>query len=151
DNIDEPNETFNLSATVLSGSVTTVNAGVGTIVDDDPAPTVTIGNGSATEGSFIVFPVSLSNPSSTPIVINLLAAGGTATAGVDYSSTSLEFSADGGATWQPGAGVNGTQVTVPANSVGILVRVATTQDATDEPNETFNLSGTAISGSVTAI
>ena len=37
--------------------------------------------------------------------------------------------------------------TIPAGSVGIQVRVATIQDNIDEPDETFNLSGVAVSAS----
>src|SRR5207247_411304 len=110
-----------------------------------------IGNTSANEGSFEVFGLSLSNPSSTAIVLDLTASGGTATAGADYTANNFEYSTDGGVTWLPGGGVNGTLVTVPALSVGIQVRVATIQDNIDEPNETFNLSGAPVSGSVTAV
>ncbi|MBX7106574.1 MAG: FG-GAP-like repeat-containing protein, partial [Gemmataceae bacterium] len=151
DTTDEPNETFMLTGSAVSGSVTAINAGTGTIIDDDPAPTVTIGNTSVTEGGLAVFPVTLSNPSSTPIVINLTATGGTATSGTDYTPTNFEYSTDGGTTWLPGGGPNGTQVTVPANSTGIQVRVATLQDPDDEPAETFQLTGTAVSGAVTSI
>src|SRR5207249_1458126 len=115
----------NLSGVSVSGSITAVNPGMATIVDDDPAPTITIGNTSANEGSFEVFGLSLSNPSSTAIVLDLTASGGTATAGADYTANNFEYSTDGGVTWLPGGGVNGMQVTVPAGSVGIQVRVAT--------------------------
>src|SRR5437016_3493255 len=83
----------------INGTVTAVNPGAGTILDDDPAPSVTIGNAAANEGNPLVFNVSLSNPSSAPIVLNLTASGGTATAGTDYSSTNFEYSTDGGLTW----------------------------------------------------
>ncbi|MBX7104650.1 MAG: DUF11 domain-containing protein, partial [Gemmataceae bacterium] len=151
DTTDEPNETFNLTGAAVSGTVATVTAGTGTIIDNDPAPTITIGNGSAVEGNQVVFGVSLSNPSSTAIVLDLTATGVTATAGVDFTASTFEYSTDGGITWLPGGGAAGTQVTVPATSTGIQVRVSTIQDTTDEPDETFTLGGTAISGSVTAV
>ncbi|MFL5328736.1 MAG: SdrD B-like domain-containing protein [Gemmataceae bacterium] len=151
DTIDEPNETFTLSGSAVSGVVGTINPGTGTIIDDDPAPTVTIANGSGTEGTPIVFAINLSNPSSSAIVLDLTASGGTSTAGSDYSPNNFEFSIDGGTNWLPGGGPNATQVTVPANSAGILVRVTTISDTTDEPNETFNLAGVTISGFVASI
>ena len=54
-----------------------------------------IGNASAVEGNLLVFAVSLSNPSSTPIVLDLTASGGTATVGSDYSANNFEYSTDG--------------------------------------------------------
>ncbi|WP_407518235.1 hypothetical protein, partial [Acinetobacter baumannii] len=52
DNIDEANETFNLTATVTSGTTANTSAvGVGTIVDNDPAPTISVNNVTATEGT----------------------------------------------------------------------------------------------------
>src|SRR6185436_18219132 len=96
---------------------------IGTIIDDDPAPTVTIGNASAVEGNLLVFPVSLSNASSSAIVLDLTASGGSATAGSDYSDSNFEYSTDGGLTWQPASGINGTEVTIPASNTSIQVRV----------------------------
>ena len=151
DNIDEPNETFDLSGSLFSGTITSISSGIGTILDDDAAPTVTLVNGSATEGSPVVFAVNLSNPSSTNIVLDLTASGGTATSVTDYTPTAFEYSTDGGTNWLPGGGVNGTQVTIPALSTSILTRVATVSDNIDEPNETFTLSGAPVSGSITSI
>ena len=151
DTIDEPNETFNLSGSLFSGSAGTINSGTGTIVDDDPAPTVTINNGSGTEGSPIVFTVSLSNASSSNIVLDLTASGGTATSVTDYTPTGFEYSTDGGTNWLPGAGGSGTRVTISATNTSILVRVASVADFIDEPNETFNLSGSLFSGTAGTI
>src|SRR5204863_307887 len=122
DTTDEPNETFNLSGAAVSGTVTSVTPGVGTIVDDDPAPTVTIGNASATEGSLLVFSLSLSNSSASNLVLDLTTSGGTATAGADYLAKNFEYSTDGGASPSPRSAALGTQVTIPAGSTGIQVR-----------------------------
>jgi len=99
DTTDEPDETFfvNLSNSVNAGILD--GQGVGTIQDDDNAPaisivkdnpaTVTEGN-SGTQTS--TFTVSLSNPSSSTITVDV-AAGGTATSPSDFTLdvTSLTF------------------------------------------------------------
>ncbi|WP_407518247.1 hypothetical protein, partial [Acinetobacter baumannii] len=66
--------------------------GVGTIVDNDPAPTISVNNVTATEGTdqYEVFTVSLSNPSSGPIVFNPTLSNGTAIVGTD-TGTVLEY------------------------------------------------------------
>ena len=74
----EGDETFTVSATGVSGSVSTGDTGVGTIVEDDEAPTLLIGDATATEGDALVFGVTLSNPSAETIVVSLETAGGTA-------------------------------------------------------------------------
>ncbi|WP_171500520.1 Ig-like domain-containing protein, partial [Acinetobacter nosocomialis] len=64
DSIHEADETTTLT---IGGST-----GTGTITNDDPAPTISVNNVTATEGTdlYEVFTVSLSNPSSGPIVFN---------------------------------------------------------------------------------
>jgi len=71
--------------------------GVGTIIDDDDPPSVTIDNMSAEENAgSIEFTVSLSHPSSFPIEIGWSTSPGTATEDVDYTgqsaSATLEIS-----------------------------------------------------------
>lgn len=64
---------------------------VGTIVNDDPVPTITIGDISQNEGSgsnAFIFMVTLSNPSENQISVSYATAPGTATADVDYFTTS---------------------------------------------------------------
>ncbi|MEQ1851878.1 MAG: DUF2341 domain-containing protein, partial [Chthoniobacteraceae bacterium] len=149
DTLDENNETFTLTATRTAGVTTNASAvGTGTIVDNDPAPVVTIADASAVEGSPLVFDVTLSNGSGGAIVLNMAAAApGTGTAGTDYETTNFEYSTDGGTSWLPAAG--GTQVTIPAGSTAIKVRVDSTGDTLDETNETFTLSvAGVVSGTV---
>ncbi|WP_171494067.1 Ig-like domain-containing protein, partial [Acinetobacter nosocomialis] len=143
DNIDEANETFNLTATVTSGSTANTSAtGVGTIVDNDPAPTISVNNVTATEGTdlYEVFTVSLSNPSSGPIVFNPTLSNGTAIVGTD-TGTALEY--NNGTSW---VAVPVGGITFAAGQTSVQVRVAVTDDNIDEANETFNLTATVTSG-----
>ncbi|MCR6568994.1 Calx-beta domain-containing protein, partial [Acinetobacter baumannii] len=143
DNIDEVNETFNLTATVTSGTTANTSAvGVGTIVDNDPAPTISVDNVTATEGTdpYQVFTVSLSNPSSGPIVFNPTLSNGTAIVGTD-TGTALEYNNGSGWVAVPVGGV-----TFAAGQTSVQVRVSVTDDNIDEVNETFNLTATVTSG-----
>ena len=148
DNTDEPDETYSLTVDVLPG-VTTTNIqviGNGTIIDNDPAPNVTIGDAVATEGDQLVFAVTLSNPSSQPIVLDFAAIDNNTSGAADYANV-FEFSNDGGTTWLPAA--SGSEVTIPANSSGVLVRVLTTEDLALETTETFDLAiSSVVSGLV---
>lgn len=94
-----------------------------------------------------VFTVQLTRASTTPTTFNLTLNDGTATGGgVDYGSTgtnNLQVSLDNGQTW-----VDATTVTIPAGATTVLVRTPVTNDATYEPNETFSLTATLVSGDV---
>ena len=123
DHVFEPDETFSIilsnprSATIADG------LGQATITNDDPQPTISIGNSSRTEGAAgtsvnAQFNVTLSNPSFQTITVSFATANGTATAGSDYVATS------GTLTFNPGE-----------SSKSIPVQV--TGDNVDETNETY--------------
>ena len=147
DLIDEPTENYTLTVDVTAGTTTNIQViGTGTIIDNDPAPDVTIDDATAIEGDQIVFNVTLSNPSSQPIVLDFAAADNTTNGAADFATT-FEFSTDGGTTWI--AATNGSEVTIPANSTSVLVRTLTTEDAILESTETFDLSiASVVSGLV---
>ena len=147
DLIDEPTENYTLTVDVTAGTTTNIQViGNGTIIDDDPAPDVTIENATATEGDQIVFNVTLSNPSSQPIVLDFSATDNSTNGVADFAAT-FEYSTNGGTTWI--AATNGSEVTIPANSTSVLVRTLTTEDATLETTETFDLSiASVVSGIV---
>jgi hypothetical protein len=92
----EPTEDFaiNLSAPVNADVSTIAGRGIGTIVNDDAKPKITIDSITQPEGatgstSEYSFKVSLSNPSSVPISVRYQTADGTATiADQDYQSAS---------------------------------------------------------------
>jgi hypothetical protein len=118
----EPDETFfvNLSnpvdATIADGQ------GQGTILNDDPVPTITIFDASGPEqtgvDSTLSVSVRLSNPSSQTITVNFATADGTATDGSDYVSST------GTVTFNPGE----TQ-----KSISITIK----DDLVDEIHENF--------------
>ena len=120
----EPNETFNIN---LSNSVNATigdNQGVGTIVNDDALPAISINDVSVTEGTSgtttATFTVSLTATSSQTVTVNYATAGNTATSGTDF------VAANGTLTFTPG------QISQPIN-------VTINGDATFEPNESFSV------------
>jgi glucose/arabinose dehydrogenase len=120
----EPNETFFVNLSNATNATIDDNQGVGTIVNDDAEPSISINNVTVTEGNSGTttagFTVSLSHASSQTITVNFATAAGTATAGVDY------VSASGAVTFTPG------QTSRPIN-------VTVNGDTTLEPNETFTV------------
>jgi len=123
DTVNEPNETFLVNLTNPTNGTIADNQGVGTIINDDAAPTLAINNVIANEGNSgttpFDFTVTLSAASALTVTVNFATADGTATAGSgDYVSTS------GTLTFTPGQ----TSKTITVNVIGgTLV----------EPNETF--------------
>lgn len=107
----ELNENFSVS---LSGAVNATlgdNQALGTILNDDPMPTLSIGDATLKEGNTgstnAVFTVTLSNPSGLPTTAYYATASGNATAGSDYTAISGYFSLPAGST--------STNLTVPVN------------------------------------
>jgi arylsulfatase A-like enzyme len=98
DPMDEDDETFSLQITEATGAIVADGQGLGTILDDDPEPSVSIGDVSTVEGNGgtvkIFLPVTLSHPSSRTVTVAYATANWTARAGRDYvaASGSLSFS-----------------------------------------------------------
>ena len=113
-----------VSVTSTSGGAVgeTSDAGTGTIIDDDTAPTpdVSIGDGSVTEGGDLVFTVTLSEPTTEDVTLTLSTSNGTADAS-DYTPTTAA-------------------VTIAAGDSAATFSVPTTFDTTDEPDETLTIS-----------
>ncbi|TAG83022.1 MAG: hypothetical protein EAZ21_02290 [Betaproteobacteria bacterium] len=128
DTLNEPNETFFVNVTGVTGAVVVDGQGVGTITNDDPLPSLSINDVTVTEGNSAttnaVFTVTLSAASGQTVAVNYATADGTATQPADYTSTS------GTLTFTPGQTTR--TITVPV--IG---------DTVPEVNETFfvNLSG----------
>ena len=128
DALNEPSETFFVNVTNVVNAVVVDGQGVGTIVNDDPLPSLSINDVTVVEGNAgtvnAVFTVTLGAASGQTVSVNYASADGTATAPADYTSTS------GTLTFTPGQTTN--TITVPV--VGETV---------PEANETFfvNLSG----------
>lgn len=128
DALNEPSETFFVNVTNVVNAVVVDGQGVGTIVNDDPLPSLSINDVTVVEGNAgtvnAVFTVTLSAASGQTVQVNHATADGTATQPSDYTNTS------GTSTFTPGQ----TTQTVTVPVVGEIV---------PEANETFfvNLSG----------
>ena len=128
DSLNEPTETFFVNVANVTGATVVDGQGLGTIVNDDPLPSLSIGDVSVNEGSGgstnATFNVTLSTVSGQNVSVDYATADDTATQPADYTSTS------GSLTFLPGQTVHTMSVSV----VG---------DTLSETNETFfvNLSG----------
>ncbi len=124
DNIDEPNEDFLLFLDNPFNATASELPATGTIIDNDGEPTVSVAGDSGSEGTNLVFTVSLSAASGKQVTVAYNTANGVgsnaAVAGSDYQAVS------GTLTFEPGV----TQQTVT---------VAALTDVVIEPNETFRL------------
>ncbi len=126
DTIDEDNETFNVTLSAPVGATLGPKAvGVGTILDDDAPPVVSIEGVSLPEGNAgtkaFPFTVRLSSASSKPVTVTYATSNGTATAGTDYVAVA--------------AGA----VTIPAGQTTGTANVTVNGDIADEGVETFNV------------
>ncbi|MHC0041625.1 Calx-beta domain-containing protein [Vibrio campbellii] len=150
DDLFEGPETFTLSgATAVQ---TTSAEGTGTIVDDgsgpgpdpdDDRPTVaSISSTTVNEGDPATLDVTMSNASTTDIVVSMTLADGTADGGVDYTDTQVTITYADNSTEVVAVNPDGSfDVTVPANDTTYSITVSTTDDDLFEGPETFTLSG----------
>jgi uncharacterized protein YjiK len=121
DVLDEADETFLVNLSNPVNATISDNQGVGTITDDDPAPSLSIDDVTADEGSGAInFTVSLSAISGQDLSVDYATADGSATAPDDYTTTL-------------------STLTVPAGSASGTVSVAIIDDAIPESAETFTL------------
>ncbi|HKA06064.1 MAG TPA: S8 family serine peptidase, partial [Gemmataceae bacterium] len=112
-------------------------------------PSLTVGDAQALEGEPLIFDLTLSNAWFKDVVLRLTTSDGTANGGVDHETTNFEYSTAGGVTWIPAGGPGGTDVTIPAGSTAIKIRIDSTEDSLIEADETFTLQvGTVVSGAV---
>jgi large repetitive protein len=120
----EFDETFTLTLSSPSNATMADGSAVGTILNDDAVPGISIDDVTAPEGnvgtSTATFTLTLSGPSGLPVSVEWATADGTATAGSDYEAESGTVSF--------GAGETTKQVSVTI--IG---------DAIHEPNETFTI------------
>ena len=127
----EFNETFYLRLTNPTNARLSVSRtyrrATGTIVDDDPPPTVSISDGSATEGDEVEFKVSLSAPTGRPVSVDVKPEVGpsdTATLLDDFDDRSGQLGFLGGTEQEPPS---------------FTVRVTTVDDDIGEEDETFSV------------
>ncbi|WP_182053145.1 Calx-beta domain-containing protein [Vibrio sp. B1FIG11] len=151
DEVFEGPENFTVDVTGL-GVVQGADTGTATIVDDntgpgpdpdDDRPTVTsITSTTVNEGEVATLDVTLSNVSTTPTVVNMTLADGSAEGGVDYTNTLVTITYEDNTTEVINVELDGSfVVTVPANDSTYSVTMSTTDDELTENTETFTLSG----------
>jgi uncharacterized repeat protein (TIGR01451 family) len=124
DTTPETNETFLVNVTNVTGANVTDGQGLGTIVNDDAAPNLTINDVTLNEGNAgtttFTFTVSLSAPAPAGgVTFDIATANGTAIAPIDYTTKSL------------------TGQTIPAGSSTYTFDVLVNGDTTPELDETF--------------
>lgn len=93
DEVSESNETFFVNLGPVTGPAELLDAqGLGTIIDDDGLPSLSIDDVSETEGNTgtkeFVFTVTLSGLTDEEVTVDYTTVAGTATAGVDFVATS---------------------------------------------------------------
>src|SRR5690606_5651355 len=122
DTLHEADETFFVNVTNVTGATVADGQGTGTIVNDEPAPTLSIADVSAAEGdagtTTAVFTVTLSGASVQTVSVNYATADGTAQAGSDY------------------VGASGTLTFAPGTTSQTLV-ITINGDLVTEADETF--------------
>jgi hypothetical protein len=139
DTLDEPNETFFVNLSNATNAAILDNQGQGTITDNDVAPDLTINDVSQIETNAgttsFTFTVHLSAPALTGgATFDIATADGTAqddnpgTEDNDYVAQSL------------------TTQTIPAGSQDYMFSVTVNGDTNNEPNETFFVNVTNVSG-----
>ncbi|HEX8140179.1 MAG TPA: Calx-beta domain-containing protein [Pyrinomonadaceae bacterium] len=134
DTVFEPNETFFVNVTSVTGATVTDGQGTGTITNDDAAPTITIADAFVTEGnagtSLMTFTVTLNGTSQSAASVNYATADFSATvADGDYDATS------GTLTFSPGDTTKTFTVTIHG-------------DTNQEGDEMFLLNLSGASGAV---
>jgi hypothetical protein len=123
DTLDEAKETFYVNLSSPINATIAKKKGIGTIIDDDPPPTISINDAPPkTEGNSgtvnAVFKVSLSAPSGLTVKVKYATADNTANAGSDYVAESGTIS------FSPGQTVKNITIAVIGDTVA-------------EPTETF--------------
>ena len=96
DEISELDELFTLNAAITSGNtINTEATGIGTLLDNDPLPDITMNDAIEFEGEDLLYTISLSNPSSRPTDIDIVSEDNTALSPEDYIGISSSLSIDG--------------------------------------------------------
>jgi hypothetical protein len=134
----EPNETFIVNLTGITGAAAGDVAALGTIRNDD-LPKLTIADVAVLEGDSgttnAVFTVTLSSPATRPVTFNIATkatATTTAVAGSDYTAAAA------------------TAASIPVGSRTRTFSVPVRGDTTAEPDETYAVHVTSITGAVPA-
>ena len=120
DTLDELDETFFVNLTAAVNASIADNQGLGTIIDDDPTPTLSIDDVTVDEATATAdFTVTLSAAGGQDVSVTVSTVNGTATAGTDYNA------------------VISKEVTIPAGSTSAKVSVTILEDELHEVDQTY--------------
>ncbi len=134
DNVDEPDETFSLTAEVVNENGAAASGSAEAIIVDGDMPAVEVSDDVRVEGDTEIFTVTVTNAADgAELTLNLT--DGTAHAPADYNATTFEYSIDNGDTWQDVSG----PISLSGGNQEILVRTDTVADNVNEPDENFFL------------
>ncbi len=125
DTTDENDETINVTlASATNAVLGAAPTAVGTILDDDNAPTLTIGSPTVVEGGSAAFVLTLSAASGKDVTVKWITVPilGGATSGADFT-----------------AFANAQTLVIPAGQTTGTINVPTQNDGTDELDETFQV------------
>src|SRR5262249_47824336 len=103
------------------GAASSDNVGLGTIIDDDASPGLSIANSSSTEGSAASFTITLNAASGQNVTFNYATSDGTASSASDYTA------------------IGSTALTILAGATAATITVNTTSDASAEGDETYTV------------
>ncbi|QVY65218.1 cadherin-like domain-containing protein [Polaribacter sp. Q13] len=136
DNIDELEELFTLNGKIISNNtINTEISGVGTILDDDDAPSISMNDSENKEGEDLEHTIKLSHPSSRPIYIDIHTTDGTAISPEDYPSSYKSVSIN--------------ETTDPENAnTETTFNISTYVDNINEPDEFINVLGVVASSPI---
>ncbi len=136
DTTHETDEGLTLDLSNANGATIADDSGTGTITNDDAVPTFAIDDVSVAEGATgitsLTFTVTKSGATQLGSSVHYATAGGTATAGVDYTSNTGTLSFAPGATSQPVTVlVNGDKVFEPNETVDLVLSAPTESTIAD--------------------
>jgi large repetitive protein len=134
---DEANETFNVVLTGPTNATLADGTGVGTILDDDGAPALTVTGASDPEGGGPArFVVSLLPASGNTVTVSVGTAGGTAVSGTDFAAIpSAVFPSPPTA-----CSANPCGLTFTPGQTSKAIDITLVDDSLDENDETFTVS-----------
>lgn len=96
DNIYELKELFTLNGTITSNNtINTKVKGIGTIIDNDLPPSISMNNYTSKEGVDLEYNINISHPSSTPVKIAVSTTNDTAKSPDDYTRVSKTLTIEG--------------------------------------------------------
>ncbi|WP_341915092.1 tandem-95 repeat protein [Polaromonas sp. YR568] len=130
------------SSTASSSQTLTFNVFTGGISVGTPPQLAVVSDTTIVEGDYAVFDVRLAAQAGSDVTVTLATANLT-TSGADYSA-SLQYSNNGGATWENYSG----SLVIAAGKTSVLVRTATNLDGSIEGSESFTLTATLGTGAI---